>query len=98
VSVGPHGRLGSDPDYYRRLATDKLEELLGSSSQIAALGAAKELLNRPPNLVESEPGPAVARRGADLVDVVATAIACGVVDADEFVREAKMRAQALESS
>lgn len=36
---------GSDPDY-RGLATNKLEALLESSSAIAALGAAKELLNR----------------------------------------------------
>lgn len=40
-------------------ATDKLQALLDSPSAIAALGAAKELLNRTPKPAEPEPVPPV---------------------------------------
>jgi hypothetical protein len=58
------------------LATDKLQELLESSSSIAALGAAKELLNRTP---KAEPEPVrPARGGMNLAEVVELARKCGV--------------------
>jgi hypothetical protein len=58
------------------LATDKLEELLGSSSAIAALGAAKELLNRTPKV---EPEPVRTSAGSvSLADLVRLARECGV--------------------
>jgi hypothetical protein len=44
-----------------------------------------------------DPEPTVARRGVNLTDVVALAVACGVVDPDELVREAKARAPGLEA-
>jgi hypothetical protein len=37
-------------------------------------------------------------RGVDLTDLVSLAVACGVVDLDELVREAKARAPSVDSS
>jgi hypothetical protein len=90
-----HPRPASEsevPDY-RRLATDKLQELLESSSAIAALGAAKELLNRTPK-VEPEPlhvGP----RGTDLREMVELARELGINTASAAVSAAEAVAQDL---
>jgi hypothetical protein len=82
------------PDY-RRLATDKLQELLGSSSAIAALGAAKELLNRTPK-VEPERVGVGPGGGVSLAELNRLAAECGVdVERSHAVSAAEAVAQDL---
>jgi hypothetical protein len=91
---GSHEPAGSDGFSAR----ERLRwEAKHSPSATARVSAARALLDEEPRQV-SEPEPEAPRRGVNLTDVVALAIACGVVDADELLREAKMRAQAMESS
>jgi hypothetical protein len=73
-------------------------EATHSPSATARVAAAKRLLDDEPWPEVSGPEPEVPSRGVDLVDLVSLAVACGVVDLDEFVREAKVRASAVESS
>jgi hypothetical protein len=79
-----------------RLASDHekahatLVESLQSSSQIARIQAARELLSRKP----VEPEPVVdACRGISLAAVVELAVQLGVVDAEELVLEARRAAE-----
>jgi hypothetical protein len=69
-----------------------------SPSATARVSAARALLDEEPRPDVSEPEAGVPRRGVNLTDVVALAIACGVVDADELVAAANARAPTVESS
>jgi len=66
-----------------------LEELLDSSSAIAALGAAKELLNRTPKVEAPVPFEDAPQRGIPLADVLEAAIACSVVSPEELLARAE---------
>jgi hypothetical protein len=90
---GSHGLSGSESFSER----ERLKwEAVNSPSAAARVAAAKRLLDGEPRPEVSGPEPEVPSRGVDLVDLVSLAVACGVVDLDELVREAKARA--VESS
>ena len=92
---GSHDFAGSDSFSAR----ERLEwEAQNSPSATARVAAAKRLLDDEPRRVSEPEVSAVPSRGVDLLDVVSLAVACGVVDLDELVREVRARAPAVESS
>jgi hypothetical protein len=91
---GSHGLSGSDSFSARERLKWEPEH---SPSATARVSAARALLDWEPRPDVSEPEAGVPRRGVNLTEMVALAIACGVVDLDELVREASRRAPGLEA-